>query len=138
MKTKVFVDTNIVLDVLAKREPFYDAGKDLFALAEKEVIELYLSSITFVNIQYILRKQVGGPAMRQILQNLRLICLVAPTGAKEIDLALLSEMKDFEDGVQYYSAINVNASIIITRNIKDFKKSTIPVMDAAAYLDTLS
>lgn len=134
MKAKIFVDTNIVLDLLAQREPFYDAAKDLFALAEKQIIELQISSITFVNTQYILRKQVGNLAMRQILQNLRLLCTISPIGAKELDLALLSDMKDFEDAVQYYSAINTNASVIITRNIKDFKKSAIPVMNAEEYI----
>ena len=72
--------------------------------------------------------------MRQILQNLRLLCTISPIGAKELDLALLSDMKDFEDAVQYYSAINTNASVIITRNIKDFKKSAIPVMNAEEYI----
>lgn len=134
MKAKIFVDTNIVLDLLAKREPFYYSAQNLFELAEKELIELQISSITFVNIQYILRKQVGGQAMRKILQNLRLLCVISPIGAKEIDLALLSDMKDFEDAVQYYSAVSTNASVIITRNIKDFKKSAIPVMNADEYI----
>ena len=60
MKAKIFVNTNIVLDLLAQRDPFYDAAKDLFALAEKQIIELQISSITFVNTQYILRKQVAS------------------------------------------------------------------------------
>ena len=136
MRDKVFVDTNIVIDLLAVREPFYEEAKKLFQLAEKNKIEIQLSSITFINIQYILRKQIGKDRTKNIIQGIRLITSICNVGEKEVDLALISEMKDFEDAVQYYTARNNKSEVIITRNLKDFKKSKLPVMTAEEYLNS--
>lgn len=136
MKDKIFVDTNIVIDLLAVREPFYKEAKQIFQLAEKNKIEIQLSSITFVNIKYILRKQIGKEQAKNVVQGIRLITSVCNVGEKEIDLALISDMKDFEDAVQYYTAVNNKSKVIITRNTKDFKKSELPVMTAEEYVSS--
>lgn len=134
MKEKVFLDTNIVLDVLGKREPFFEAANNLFKLGEKGEIELQISSITFINVQYILRKEIGKEPVKTVIRGLRLLCSVCNIGEREIDLALLSDMKDFEDAVQYFTAINHNSKVIITRDTKDFKGSRLPIMTAEEYL----
>jgi len=137
MKEKVFLDTNIVLDLLAKREPFFLSAKELFKLGEKQKIELLISSLTFINVQYILRKQIGKESAKKAIRAIRLLCSICNMGEREIDLALLSEMKDFEDAVQYFTAINNNSKVIITRNTNDFKQAQLPIMTAEEYLKSL-
>ena len=90
--------------------------------------------MSFISTEYILRKQIGMGKAKQALAAIRTISEVCTSGAKEIDLSLVSSIKDFEDAFQYYTAINNSANVIITRNPKDFKKSNIPVMSAEEYL----
>jgi len=137
MKEKVFLDTNIALDMLGKREPFFQAASNLFKLGETRKVELQISSITFINVQYVLRKQLGKEETKKAIRGLRLLCKVCNIGEQEIDLALLSEMKDFEDAVQYFTALNNKSKVIITRNAKDFKGSRLPIMTAEEYLNSL-
>lgn len=134
---KVFVDTNIILDWLGKREPFFKYAKELFSKGEENEIEILVSTISFINTQYILRKQIGKDKAKQTLAAMRTICTVCSSGEKEIDLALVSSFTDFEDAFQYYSAKNNSAKVIITRNPKDFVKSDIPIMSAEEYLKAM-
>lgn len=134
---KVFVDTNIILDWLGKREPFFKYAKELFLKGEKKEIEVLVSTISFINTQYILRKQIGKEKAKQTLAAMRTICTVCSSGEKEIDLALVSSFTDFEDAFQYYSALNNVAKVIITRNPKNFASSEIPIMSAEEYLKSL-
>ena len=131
---KVFVDTNIIIDWLGKREPFFKYAKGVFQLADDNKITLLLSSMSFVTVEYILRKEIGKDKVKKALLGIRTFSRVCNTGEKEIDLALLSDMKDFEDALQYFTAKNNLANVIITRNPKDFLKSTLPVMSAEEYL----
>ena len=131
---KVFVDTNIILDWLGKREPYFEYAKELFIKGEENEIIILIGSISFINTQYILRKQIGKDKAKLASAAMRTICEVSPSGEKEIDLALVSSMKDFEDAVQYYSALNSFADVIITRNSKDFENSKIPIMSAEEYI----
>ena len=137
MQEKVFFDTNIVLDMLGKREPFFQSAEKVFKLGETGKMELQISSLTFINVQYILRKQIGKEPTKKVIRSLRLLCTICNTGEREIDLALLSEMEDFEDAVQYFTAINNNSKVIITRNGNDFRGSQIPIMTAEEYLNSL-
>jgi predicted nucleic acid-binding protein len=135
---KLLVDTNIVLDLLAKREPYYTASASLFSLADKRQIKLSVSSLTFANTNYTLLKAKSPNEVKSILRKLKLIVQVLPLDDKVIGRALNDdEFADFEDGLQYFSAIENNQDIIITRNLKDFKKAKIPVMSAAEYLQTI-
>jgi predicted nucleic acid-binding protein len=131
---KVFVDTNIILDWLAKREPYFEYAKELFIKGEENEIGIQISTTSFINTQYILRKQIGKDKAKLALAAMRTICKVCPGGEKEIDLALLSSIKDFEDAFHYYSALNISADVIITRNPKDFQNSEIPIMSAEEYV----
>ena len=131
---QLLVDTNIVLDLLAKREDFYEEASLLFSLADKEKVKLHVSSLTFANTHYILSRNTTEQETRKVLKNLKLLVNVLPMDDKIIELALNSDFKDFEDAIQYYTAIENDLKVIITRNLKDFKRSKMPVMRAADYL----
>lgn len=132
---KIFIDTNIVLDLLGKREPFYDNAAKLFSLADKGTITLYVSSLTIANANYILSKIKGAKEARAILLKFKILVVVLDLTDKMVDLSLNdTSFKDFEDGLQYYTAVQNESDIIITRNLKDFKRSKIPVMTAGQYL----
>ena len=131
---KVFVDTNIILDWLGKREPFFDFAKMLFYKGEEKEIEILISTMSFISTEYILRKQLDKQRAKQALAAIRSFCSVCSSGGKEIDLALAADMKDFEDAFQYFSAINNAADVIITRNAKDFANAEIPVITAEEYI----
>lgn len=131
---KIYVDTNIILDWLGHREPFFHFAKELFILGENKEIEIWTSTMSFITTQYIMRKQIGKDKTKQALAAIRTICKVSSSGEKEIDLSILSSFKDFEDAFQYYNALNNSCKVIITRNPKDFKGSEIPIMSAEEYL----
>lgn len=130
----VFVDTNVVIDLLAKREPFYKDAQDLFTLSDKKEIQLFISSLTFANAYYSIAKHYKDIDAKKYLSKFKVLVTILPLEDKVIDLALASDFKDFEDGLQYYIAMDNEADIIITRNKKDFKSSKIPVMTAGEYI----
>jgi len=135
---EILIDTDIVIDLLAKREPYYSGSAALFSLADKKQIKLSVSSLTFANTNYILLKARSAADTKSILRKFRLIANVLPLDDKIIGLALNdSDFVDFEDGLQYFTAIQNGQDCIITRNLKDYKKSGIPVMNAEQYLKTL-
>jgi predicted nucleic acid-binding protein len=134
----LFLDTNIVIDLLAKREPFYKSAAELFSLADKMKIQLCVSALTFANTNYILLKELKPEEARLILRKLKLLVKVISLDDKIIGLSLNdSDFKDYEDAIQYYSALESEVSMIITRNLKDFQKSRIPVLTAEQYLQTI-
>ncbi len=131
---KVFVDTNIIIDLLAKREPFYKDAQDLFTLSDKKEIQLCISSLSFANAYYSIAKHHKEVDAKKYLAKFKVLFTVLPLEDKSIELALASEFNDFEDGLQYFTAMDNDADIIITRNKKDFKNSKIPVLTAGEYL----
>ena len=131
---KVFVDTNVVIDLLAKRQPFYIDAQNLFTLSDKKEIELQISSLTFANAYYSIAKHHKAIDAKKYLQKFKVLVNILPLEDKAIELALASDFGDFEDGLQYYIAMNYESDVIITRNKKDFKSSKIPVMTAEEYL----
>lgn len=131
---RVFADTHIVLDWLGRREPFYGYARNLFLKAERKEIVVLLSTMTFVTVEYLLSREIGAEETRKALSGIRSIAGVCHSGAAEIDLALLSHFRDFEDAFQYFTAKNNQAAVFITRNIKDFKHADMPVLTAEEYL----
>ena len=130
----IFVDTNIVIDLLAKREPFYKEAQDLFTLSDKKEVQLHISSLTFANAYYSIVRHHKDVDARKYLAKFKVLVNILSLEDKAIELALASEFNDFEDGLQYFVAMDNNADVIITRNKKDFKSSKIPVMTAGEYL----
>jgi hypothetical protein len=103
-------------------------------LAESKAIEVLVSTVSILTTHYLLQRNLGNKQARQVIMGIRTVCTVCSSGSKELDMALLSEIKDFEDAFQYFNAVNNSASVIITRNGKDFKDSEIPVMTAEQYI----
>ena len=132
---RLLVDTNIVLDLLAKREEFINEAQLLFTLSDKKQVKLYVSSLTFANTYYILSQKMKLSNARKILRQFKILVEVLPMDDKIIDLSLESDFKDFEDAIQYHTAIENEIDIIITRNLKDFKNSKIPVITAKDYIE---
>lgn len=133
---KVFVDTNILVDLLSMRAPFYDDSVKLFSLADKKKIELSISSLTIANTNYILTKQLGKIQSKNILKKIVLVVQILPLNSKIIDLALIDEtFSDYEDGVQYYTAIEHQQDVIVTRNLKDYKSANITVMTPRQFVE---
>ncbi len=134
MTKKLFVDTDIALDLLAKREPFYDSAARLFTLADQQKIKIYVSAASFGNLNYILSKYKTASEARKILSRFKMLVKVLPVDDKIVDLALHSDFSDFEDAIQYHCALTHGMNIVLTRNLKDFKRAKIPVMAADGFL----
>jgi predicted nucleic acid-binding protein len=135
---RIFVDTNIVIDLLSRREPFFEEAALLFSLADKKQIELTVSSLTIANTNYMLLRQMDSSNAKFILRKLKLIVNILPLDDKIIGLALNDNtFSDFEDGLQYFTAIENEQEIIITRNLKDFKNSKLPAMTAKQFIESI-
>lgn len=133
--SRILVDTNIVIDLLSKRKDFYEEAADLFSRADKKQLQLTISALTFASTNYILSKLKTAKEAREILRKFRVLVEILSLDDKITQLALSDEeFPDFEDGLQYYSAIENHIDIIITRNKKDFKNSRIPVLTAKEFL----
>ena len=122
----VFVDTNILIDLLCERESFVQSARMLFAYGYSGRLTLVLSSLSLVNAVYIARKY-GHVDVRERLDDITEFVEVVDLRKEVAKRALTCEWKDYEDAVQYMSAIKENADCIVTRNKKDFWKSVIPV-----------
>lgn len=132
---RLLIDTNIVIDLLSKRETFYNEAAELFSRADKKELELTISSLTFANTNYILSKLKSPKDAREILRKFKVLVEILSLDDKITELALSDDnFQDFEDGLQYYSAIENQIDIIITRNKKDFKNLRIPVLTAREFL----
>lgn len=133
--SRLLIDTNIVIDLLSKRDKFYDEAADLFSRADKKELELTISSLTFANTNYILSKLKSSKEAKEILRKFKVLIELLSLDDKITELALSdNNFPDFEDGLQYYSAIENQIDVIITRNKKDFKNSKIPVLTAKEFL----
>jgi predicted nucleic acid-binding protein len=130
----IFVDTNIIIDLLAKRELFYKDAQALFTLSDKKEIQLCISSLSFANAYYSIVKHHKDIDAKKYLAKFKVLVKVLPLEDKAIELALASDFNDFEDGLQYFIAMDNESDIIITRNKKDFKNAKIPVMTAGEYI----
>lgn len=131
----LLIDTNIIVDLLSKRKNFYQEAQELFTLADEQDIKLYISSLTFANTHYLLSRELNSDEVRKILIKFKLLVYILPLDDKLLELALSSDFNDFEDAIQYYTALENNLNIIITRNKKDFKTSKLPVLTAKEYLN---
>lgn len=134
--TKLFLDTNIVIDLLDRREPFCHDAVKLFTMAYKKEVQLVVSPMTYATASFLLHKH-GSESVKKLLSNFRQLSRVATADERTIDDSLASSFGDFEDAMQYYTALNAEADAIITRNGKDFALSRLPVMTAGEFLATL-
>lgn len=126
---KIFVDTNILVDLIADRKPFSKFAIDLFNKAEDKEIKLFTSSHSIATTHYLLKKYIDEKQLRDILYNLLDFIAVIPVDIDTIKKGLRSKHKDFEDALQIICASSIEKiDCIVTRNIKDFRDSEIPVL----------
>ena len=134
---KIFVDKDIIIDLLSGRQPHYEFAAELFSCADEGNIKIAVSALSFANVNYIVSKQYSADQARKKLLKFKALVTVMAVDNKIIELALASDFKDFEDAIQYYTALENGINILLTRNLKDFKKAEITVLTAEQYLNTL-
>jgi predicted nucleic acid-binding protein len=127
---RIFIDTDVILDLLLAREPFVPGATRLFLLIQDSKIEGFVSPLIFSNLFYVLRKKLSGPEALAALRKLRLLTHVLPIDEETIDLALASSFTDFEDAIQYYAALPQNLDAIVTRNKEDYRPAKLPILTA--------
>jgi len=134
MNKKIFIDSDIILDLLAKRDSYYDNAAQIFTLAYEKKIKLFTTAVVLANVFYILRKIRGSEEAKLQLKNLRLLIHSLPITESIIDMALNSKFNDFEDGLQYFTAKENNISTILTRNTADYKVKDIMIQSPDVYI----
>ena len=135
---KVFIDTNVVLDVLAKRAEFYDDAAAIWSLCEQGQITGFIAAVSATNIYYIIRKLSDHRTAMKATVQLRDIFTLATCDGQVMSQAIDARMPDFEDAVQYFCALHAGAEILVTRNPKHFPRSAIPVVTPKEFLATQS
>lgn len=139
MRSKVFIDSDIVIDFFTDRSPFANPASKIFELNELNVIQIYISAVSLNNIYYIVRKQLGHKRTIPIIEELVEIAEIVGTNKKEIVQALRNDFKDFEDSTQYSSALTIKGiEAIITRNTKHYVNSSIAIFTSENYLKTMN
>lgn len=131
---RLFLDTNIILDLLGRREPFYEPIAKLATIADNGDVRLVASPLSFATAHYILSKYYSADVAKDKLRKFKIICEVSSFDESIIEKGLNSSFRDFEDSLQYFCAIQANCEIILTRNAKDFSESLLPVMAVDEYL----
>lgn len=132
---KVFVDTDIILDLLSGRQPHYEFAAELFSKADEGYLKVCVSSLSFSNVNYILSRQHSATQARKLLLKFKTMVTVLAVNDKIIELALASDFSDFEDAIQYCTATENGINTLLTRNLKDFKKAEISILTAQQFLE---
>ncbi|MFO0415471.1 MAG: type II toxin-antitoxin system VapC family toxin [Bacteroidota bacterium] len=126
---KIFIDTNIIIDLIADRRPFSKYAIALFKKAEEKKVHLYSSSHSIATTHYLLKKYMDEKALREVLYNLLDYLTVIAVDVAVLKKGLRSRHKDFEDAIQIICASSeYKIDMIVTRNTKDYKFSEIPVL----------
>ena len=134
---RVFLDTNVAIDLMARREPFFADAKAIFDRSADGDFVILLSVLSFWNIFYLMRKDPGEAKAKADLATLETLAQVVPAQVADLRNALLSSIKDLEDAMQLESAKAADADVFVTRDAKGFKSSRIPVMTPSAFLRDL-
>lgn len=134
----VFLDTNILMDILANRQPFYKSSSEIYMLGLKKQIFFYTSSNTILTLHYLLKKFINEDNIRKSLDEITSVVSIIPVDINIIRKSLKSSHKDFEDAIQITSAQSIhNMDCIVTRDLKDFKNSEIKVFTPDEFLTKL-
>ena len=134
---KVFLDTNVMLDLLGERIPHYEPVAKIATLADKGEITIVVSALSFVTVSYFLTKYESPAIARQKLRKFRIISEICNLDESIIEKGLNSSIPDIEDSIQYFSALQSDCKVLITRNARDFKDSDIPVMTSEEFLASI-
>ena len=131
---KVFLDANVLIDVVQNRKDFVEASSKVLQLGLEGDCDLCASDITFTTVSYYARKNRTQEQLYDVLQTLREFIDIAPSGKVAIDWALRKKSKDFEDAVQYYAALRSGAEFIVSRNVRDYPYNDITVLTPLEFL----
>jgi predicted nucleic acid-binding protein len=136
--SQIFLDTDIILDLLLERVPYHFPSMLLFEKAERKQVHLFASSVCFTNLFYILRKSYSRTDVYRMLNEIVISVNILSVDSNIVKLSLLSGLPDFEDSVQMATAAGNKMDVILTRNVRDYKNSEVPVMTPDEFLNTLS
>lgn len=131
---RLFLDTNVMLDLLGKREPFFESAARIVSLADKGKATLAVSALSYATTDYFLSKMLGTSKSIESLRKFKTISDIVALDEIIVEKSLNSGFIDFEDGLQYFSAIKSECQYIITRNVKNFKNAEIPVLTPDDFL----
>lgn len=131
---KLYIDSDIILDLLLKRYDYYNNAAELMTKIDKRKYKGYTTPLVIANIHYIMTKFGGKKKSIMNIRKLRKIISILSIDEEIVDEALLSDNTDFEDAIQYITSEKNNIDFIITRNKGDFKKSKLPVLNADEFL----
>lgn len=135
---KIFVDTDVCLDLFLNRKPFHEDAEQLFVLADFKSVKLYVSSLSIANLHYILKSNLSSRESRDILLKFKTLVQILAVDEECIELALASNFNDFEDAIQNACAMQHHIPIIVTRNLKDYKKSSLKILSPTIFLSTIN
>ena len=138
MSKRVYLDTNVMLDLLGEREPFYNSIAQIATLADQKKLQIVVSPISFATVNYFLSKFEGISVAKDKLRKFKVLCEISIIDETIIEKGLNSNFEDFEDSLQYFCAVDSECEVIITRNAKDFKNSLLPVMSAEEFIKSIS
>lgn len=130
----IFLDTNVLVDVIADRKPFYDESAKVWTLAETGQVTGFVSTLSFANISYLASRALGKSDARKALLSIRDAFDVVPFDEKILHQAMDADSVDFEDAIQLFSALRANATTIITRNAKHFPADSIAIQTPDEFL----
>lgn len=136
MSERLFLDTNVVLDLLGEREPYYVSAARIATLADMGKVSLVVSALSYATIYYLLSRYENSLIVKNKIQTFSQLAETADLTNKLLQKGLASNFADFEDALQYYSALTANCRMIITRNVRDFKHADLPVMTPDEYLSS--
>jgi predicted nucleic acid-binding protein len=134
---RTLLDTNIILDIALKRDPFFDLSSKLFDFIDLRLIKGYVTASTITDIYYVARKEKGNVIAREFISNLVEIVEVLGIDKIIIIKALKSDLNDFEDAVQVSAAVQYELDIIVTRNKSDFHNSILEILSPAELIESL-
>ena len=136
MITRLFIDTNAMMDLLGERVPHYDSIAKIATLADKGKIKMVVSAFSYPTVYYLLTKFESSEKVKEKLRKFKIISEISDLDETIIEKGLASNFSDFEDALQYHCALKSDCDIIITRNAKDFKESALPVMSGGEFIQS--
>lgn len=131
---KIFIDSDVILDFLLDRKPFNNAIAQILELANNNEFKISVSPITITNLNYIIGRLENKRKANSKTKKILKLVSIESVGQTEIDQAIESKFKDFEDAVQNYCAANSKHKLIITRNVKDYKESELAILTPTEFL----
>lgn len=135
---KALMDTCIIIDALQNRQPFCEDSQKIFLLCANDEFEGFLTAKAITDIYYLTHRYLhNDKATREIIVKLCKLFSIVDTSSLDIINALSSEVSDFEDAVMIESALRYGTDCIVTRNVKDYSKSSIPVFDPEEFISLL-